>query len=101
MPRMDEVTRQVFSIQEKKVSTLIVAFLFFCGLGVYLAMTGDTRDLPPNLVTVLIALIGAIAGVNAVDRWASRTYTPPSNQQYQHYNSGGVTDEDHRSQPPI
>ena len=69
---MDEATRQLFSIQEKKVSTLILAFLFFCGLGVYLALTGENRDLPPNLVTVLIALIGAIAGVNAVDSWANR-----------------------------
>ena len=83
---MDEATRQLFSIQEKKVSTLIVAFLFFCGLGVWLAMTGEARDLPPNLVTVLIALIGAIAGVNAVDSWTSR---------------GGRTYEDHRDQPPV
>ena len=72
MSKMDEATRQLFSIQEKKVSTLILAFLFFCGLGVYLALTGENRDLPPNLVTVLIALIGAIAGVNAVDSWANR-----------------------------
>ena len=85
MPKMDEVTRQLFSIQEKKVSTLIVAFLFFCGLGVYLAMTGESRDLPPNLVTVIIALITAIAGVNAVDSWAQR-----SNRN-----------EDNRNEPPI
>ena len=76
MPKMDEVTRQLFSIQEKKVSTLIVAFFFFCALGVWLAMTGETRDLPPNLVTVIIALIGAIAGVNAVDSWANRGGRP-------------------------
>ena len=69
---MDEFTRAIFSIQEKKVSTLILAFLFFCALGVWLALTGETRDLPPNLVTVIIALIGAIAGVNAVDSWANR-----------------------------
>ena len=85
MARMDEATRQLFSIQEKKVSTLIVAFLFFCGLGVYLAMTGESRDLPPNLVTVIIALITAIAGVNAVDSWAQR-----SNRN-----------EDNRNEPPI
>ena len=86
MSKMDEATRQLFSIQEKKVSTLILAFLFFCGLGVYLALTGENRDLPPNLVTVLIALIGAIAGVNAVDSWANR---------------GGKRDEDYRDQPPV
>ena len=77
---MDEFTRAIFSIQEKKVSTLILAFLFFCALGVWLALTGETRDLPPNLVTVIIALIGAIAGVNAVDSWANRggkTYDDP------------------------
>lgn len=86
MSKMDEATRQLFSIQEKKVSTLILAFLFFCGLGVYLAMTGETRDLPPNLVTVIIALITAIAGVNAVDSWASK---------------GGRAYEDHRNESPI
>ena len=86
MPKMDEVTQQLFSIQEKKVSTLIVAFLFFCGLGVWLALTGESRDLPPNLVTVIIALIGAIAGVNAVDSWANR---------------GGREYENYRNEPPV
>ena len=85
LSKMDEVTRQLFSIQEKKVSTLIVAFLFFCGLGVYLALSGEPRDLPPNLVTVIIALITAIAGVNAVDSWAQRS----------------AKNEDHRNDPPI
>ena len=67
---MDETTRAIFSIQEKKVSTLIVAFLFFCGLGAW----GFYRygDIPPNLVSVLIALITAVAGVNAVDSWANK-----------------------------
>ena len=69
---MDEVTRAIFSIQEKKVSTLIVAFLFFCGLGAYPIILGRSDDLPINLVSVLIALITAIAGVNAVDSWANR-----------------------------
>ncbi|MGB9813545.1 MAG: hypothetical protein ACPLRZ_07560 [Thermovenabulum sp.] len=64
--------REFFSIQEKKISTLIIAFLFFCILGAYLAITGETRDLPPNLVSVIIALITAIAGVNAVDSWARK-----------------------------
>jgi hypothetical protein len=59
--------RQFLSIQERKISTLIVGFLFFCGLGAYLAITGEVRDLPDNLVSVIIALITAIAGVNAVD----------------------------------
>jgi len=63
--------KEFFSIQEKKISTLIVAFLFFCVLGTYLAITGETRDMPPNLVSVIIALITAIAGVNAVDSWAN------------------------------
>ena len=72
MAKMDEVTRQLFSIQEKKVSTLIVAFLFFCGLGAYPIILGRSDDLPINLVSVLIALITAIAGVNAVDSWANR-----------------------------
>lgn len=69
---MDEVTRAIFSIQEKKVSTLIVAFLFFCGLGAYPIILGRSDDLPINLVSVLIALITAIAGVNAVGSWANR-----------------------------
>ena len=80
MTRMDEVTRQLFSIQEKTVSTLIVAFLFFCGLGAYPIILGRSDDLPINLVSVLIALITAIAGVNAVDSWANRggkTYDDP------------------------
>ena len=80
MSKMDEATRQLFSIQEKKVSTLIVAFLFFCGLGAYPIILGRSDDLPINLVSVLIALITAIAGVNAVDSWANRggkTYDDP------------------------
>ena len=85
MPNLDETTKNFFSIQEKKISTLIIAFLFFCGLGAYLAITGEARDLPPNLVNVIIALITAIAGVNAVDSWAQR-----SNRN-----------EDNRNEPPI
>ena len=93
--KMDELTKAFFSLQEKKVSTLIVAFLFFCGLGVYLALTGETRDLPPNVVSVIIALITAIAGVNAVDRWASRG----DYQQYSYYREG--THGDYSNKPPI
>lgn len=85
MPNLDETTKNFFSIQEKKISTLIIAFLFFCGLGAYLAITGETRDLPPNMVSVIIALITAIAGVNAVDSWAQRS----------------AKNEDHRNDPPI
>jgi hypothetical protein len=84
MRRFD--AKDFFSIQEKKVSTLIVAFLFFCGLGAYLAITGETRDLPPNLVNVIIALITAIAGVNAVESWASK---------------GGGDSENNREKPEI
>ena len=69
---MNETRKNFFSIQEKKISTLIIAFLFFCGLSAYLAVTSEVRDLPPNMVSVIIALITAIAGVNAVDSWASR-----------------------------
>lgn len=72
---MNEVTKQFFSLQEKKVSTLIVAFLFFCGLGAYPIITGKADDLPPNVVSVIIALVTAIAGVNAVDSWASKGVT--------------------------
>lgn len=72
MLKLHETSWEFLSIQEKKISTLIVAFLFFCGLGAYLAITGETRDLPPNLVNVIIALITAIAGVNAVDSLANR-----------------------------
>lgn len=86
MPKIDDVSKELFSLQEKKVSTLIVAFLFFCGLATYLAITGEYKDIPPNLVSVLIALITAIAGVNAVDSWAT--------------NRGGNY-EDYREKPPI
>jgi len=68
--KLNEGTRQFLSIQERKISTLIVGFLFFCGLGAYLAVTSEIRDLPANLVSVIIALITAIAGVNAVDSLA-------------------------------
>lgn len=69
MPKIDEFAKEMFSLQEKKVSTLIVAFLFFCGLGAYLAVTGEQRDIPPNLVNVILALVTAIAGVNAFESW--------------------------------
>ncbi len=70
--KLNGEVKEFFSIQEKKISTLIIAFLFFCGLGAYLAVTGEPQDLPPNLVSVIIALITAIAGVNAVESWTSR-----------------------------
>lgn len=70
MPKMDEITKQVFSIEEKKVSTLIVAFIFFSGLGGYQVI--KEGDIPPNLVNVLLGLITAIGAVNAVDKWVNR-----------------------------
>ncbi len=70
--KLNGEVKEFFSIQEKKISTLIVAFLFFCALGAYLAVTGEPQDLPPNLVSVIITLITAIAGVNAVESWAQK-----------------------------
>lgn len=70
MPRMDETTRNFFSLEEKKVSTLIIVFLFLSGIGAYTVI--KSGDIPPNLVNVLLGLITAIGAVNAVDSWVSR-----------------------------
>lgn len=80
MPRMDEMTRNIFSIEEKRVSTLIVAFLFFCGIAAYLAI--ESGDIPPNLVNVLLGLITAIAGVNAVDSWVNKGRRGTNNEDW-------------------
>jgi hypothetical protein len=63
--------RQLLSIQERKISALIVTLFGLTGLGGYLALTSEARDLPGNLVSVLVALITAIAGVNAVEYLAN------------------------------
>jgi len=64
------LAQQLLSIQERKISSLIVTLFGLTILGAYFAITGETHDLPPNLVSVLIALITAIAGVNAVEHLA-------------------------------
>lgn len=71
MAMLDEL-KHVVGIQEKKVSTLILGFIFFSILGAYLAITDESRDIPSNIVAIIQALILAIAGINAADIWFNR-----------------------------
>lgn len=73
MAILDEL-KYVVSIQEKKVSTLIIGFFFFSILGAYTAVTDESRDVPSNVMAIIQALILAIAGINAADIWFNRPH---------------------------
>lgn len=55
---------RAISLDEMKISSIVVAFLIFSGFAVYSLITKG--DIPSNLLSLLELMIGVIGGVNAV-----------------------------------
>ncbi|WP_422661710.1 hypothetical protein ACK8P5_26675 (plasmid) [Paenibacillus sp. EC2-1] len=62
------------SVDESRISTLIILSLAFSILAIY--MTVRVGDIPANLVSVIIGLVTAIAGINIAERVMSRRPVP-------------------------
>lgn len=77
-----------FSIDETRVSTLILLIFIFSGIGIWSVI--KYGDIPTNLVNVIIGLITAIAGINIAEKFATRNTTTPTENTYP------VTDDDNR-----
>lgn len=93
MPKLDELSREAFSLQEKKISTIIIVFVSFSVIGGYLAI--KTGDIPPNIATLLGSMALIIGGVNAVDSWASKGNNYPEGWK------GGNYETNSNQGPPI
>jgi hypothetical protein len=61
---MREWIKNFFSLDERRVSTLTIAFFAFCGVGVWLLIT--TKNIPMPLTYIIISISGLIAGVNTI-----------------------------------
>jgi uncharacterized membrane protein YfcA len=61
-----EFLKDGLSIEETKVSSLILIFVFTIGLATYMVLTQG--DVPLNLTEIIKILIFAIAGVNVADK---------------------------------
>lgn len=60
-----------FSIDESRVSVLLIILLAFSACGIYLAIMD--RDVPSNMVQVIMGLAAAVAGVNIAESFANRS----------------------------
>jgi hypothetical protein len=60
--RLTNSTKGLLSISEQRISTIIIAFLTFCGFSLYILMT--TKDIPNNLKDLLETFLFVIGGVN-------------------------------------
>lgn len=52
----------IFSLEERRFSTLMLTYIAFCGVGIYLLF--QTGNMPSPLSYIIISLAGLIAGVN-------------------------------------
>ncbi|MGL5676855.1 MAG: hypothetical protein ACRDDX_10610 [Cellulosilyticaceae bacterium] len=78
--------KDTFSINEYKVSALILCLLTCMAFGGYnYIVHGDVTD---NLTNIILALITAVAGVNIADRFTANKNTPEDvTQEYSEYNN--------------
>ena len=56
--------KQLFSLEERKTSTIMFVFIMFSLVGVY--MIKIIGDVPLNLTTIILTLAGIIGGVNSI-----------------------------------
>jgi len=56
--------KQLFSLEERKASTIMSVFIMFSIVGVY--MIKIIGDVPINLTTIILTLAGIIGGVNSI-----------------------------------
>jgi len=73
----------LFSLEERKASTVMLTYIAFSGVGVYLLF--KTGNIPSPLSYIIISLAGLIAGVNLAPAMMSMM----GQSQYGGYNSYG------------
>jgi len=61
---MGNFIRNIFSLEERKASTVMLSYVAFSTVGVYLLF--KTGNIPSPLSYIIISLAGIIAGVNIV-----------------------------------
>jgi hypothetical protein len=61
---MLEWFKSFMSLDERRVSCIMVMFMILCGCGVY--MMKIVGDMPPQLTTLVMTLAGIIGGVNSL-----------------------------------
>ncbi len=57
--------KETFSMQEKRVSTIIISLLAMLGLSFYLFLTKG--DIPETLLNIVQTLIYMVAGINGIN----------------------------------
>lgn len=92
MSKLDDFSKEAFSLQEKKVSTIIIVFIAFSVIGGYLAI--KSGDIPQNIATLLGSMALIIGGVNAVDSFVNKP-------QYPQGWKGGNYEANSNTGPPI
>jgi hypothetical protein len=93
--------RDGFSIDETRVSAMIILLYFFSAIAAYKYV--DAGDFSTNMLQLLIALITAIAGANIAESFASRMNDrlPYRGEPYSPTTIERSLDEDDRGRPTI
>lgn len=65
MEGLSNFIKETFSMQEKRVSTIIISLLAMLGLSFYLYLTKG--DIPETLLSIVQTLIYMVAGVNGLN----------------------------------
>jgi len=76
--------KNIFSLEERKASTVMLTYVCFSAIGIYLLFT--TGNIPIPLSYIIISLAGLIAGVNLAPQMMSMMN---QNSSYGGYNSSG------------
>lgn len=69
--QVKESMRDIISIDETRISLLMVMTTISFGVAMYLLFQKD--DIPPNLLQLLFMLIGAISGINIMTKFSQRS----------------------------
>ena len=80
---MSNFIKGIFSLEERRFSTLMLTYITFCSVGVYLLF--QTGNIPSPLSYIIISLAGLIAGVNLAPQVMSmmnQNNTNAYNDQY-------------------
>jgi hypothetical protein len=65
MEGLSNFIKETFSMQEKRVSTIIISLLVMLGLSFYLYLTRG--DIPETLLSIVQTLIYMVAGINGIN----------------------------------
>ncbi len=80
---MRDFIRNIFSLEERKASTIMCSYISFCSVGIYLLFT--TGNIPTPLSYIIISLAGLIAGVNIVPSFLNGINQNNSNKYNNQY----------------